>query len=78
MVRSEVEHARKLEKDQKRHVLCPIALDDSWNLPRSRLWPERLMVQAKDYAVLDFSRWREPAAFAEAFRKAETGIRKWC
>lgn len=76
-VRAEVEHARGLEKAQNRHVLCPIALDDTWGKPRDPHWPERLMVQVKDYAVLDFSKWQEPAAFAEAIRKLEAGIRKW-
>ncbi len=54
-VELEVERARKLEKEGKEHVLCPVALDNSW---QSCGWPERLMNQVKKYNILDFSNWR--------------------
>ena len=73
-VEHEVEHARRLEKEQKRHVLCPIALDASWTESK---WPTRLMEQVKKYSILDFARWQDPDAFAEIFRRLEAGIRKW-
>ena len=73
-VEHEVEHARELEKEQSRDVLCPIALDGAW---RAAKWPGRLIGQLKKHNILDFSKWQEPTAFAEAFRKLEAGIRRW-
>jgi len=57
-VENELEMARKKEKEVKRDVLCPIALDDSW---KSKLGPQdpyrglwRTLTQKN---VLDFSKW---------------------
>lgn len=73
-VEEEVEHARGIEKEQKRQVLCPITLDDSW---KDAPWEHRLMKQVTKNAVLDFSRWEDPGAMKNAFAKLEKGLRQW-
>ena len=50
----EVRQARGLEKDLGRDVLCPVALDGSW---KDSQWPRRVMEQALEYNILDFSQW---------------------
>jgi len=52
-VEFEAGKARELEKELKRDVLCPVALDDSW---RSCPWPGPLRKQIEKYNVLDFSK----------------------
>jgi len=64
----EVSKARELEKEEKRDVLCPIALDDSW---KSCDWPGPLRRQVMDYNILDFS---DPEAFDGQFEKLVGGI----
>lgn len=51
-VEYEASKARALEKELKRDVLCPVALDDSW---KSCAWPGPLRRQIEDYNILDFS-----------------------
>jgi uncharacterized protein YjbI with pentapeptide repeats len=70
-VEHEVRTARELEKDMKRDVLCPIALDDSW---KSSRWPKRIMEQIMEYNILDFSGWEDDVKFEEMFRKLIDGL----
>lgn len=67
----EVRKARKLAKERKEHVLCPIALDDSW---KSCRWPGRLRVQVEEYNILNFSCWQDESAMAAAFQKLIDGL----
>jgi hypothetical protein len=52
-VEYEASKARDLEKELKRDVLCPVALDDAW---KSCRWPGPLRRQIENYNILDFSR----------------------
>lgn len=72
-VEHEVREARKLEKEMRRDVLCPVALDDSWNR-ESHLWPQRFMEQIKEYNILDFSEWQDDRKFEGMFRKLIDGL----
>jgi uncharacterized protein YjbI with pentapeptide repeats len=70
-----VEHegnlARKLEKETKRDVLCPIALDNSLeNSP----WSEITMEQVKKYNILDFSEWEDDEQFEKMFVRLIDGL----
>ena len=67
----EVRKARELEKELKREVLCPVALDEAW---KSCPWPQRLRVQIEEYNILDFSDWRKPATFEKQFVKLIDGL----
>ena len=62
-VQHEVRFARELEKETERHVLCPVALDDSW---KSSPWPKRIMEQVMEYNILDFSKWEDDGRVREA------------
>ena len=64
LVEHEFRAARELEKDLGRDVLCPVALDDSW---KSNPWPEWVMAQILEYNILDFSAWKDDAAFRNMF-----------
>lgn len=70
-VEHEVRTARGLEKEIGRDILCPIALDDSWN---SSSWPKRVMEQIMEYNILDFSAWEDDVKFDEMFRKLIDGL----
>jgi uncharacterized protein YjbI with pentapeptide repeats len=70
-VEHEVRTARGLEKEMKRDVLCPIALDNSW---KSNRWPARVMEQIKEYNILDFSDWQNEATFEQTFNKLVDGL----
>jgi hypothetical protein len=70
-VEHEVRTARELEKDMKRDVLCPVALDDSWKDSR---WPKRVMEQIMEYNILDFSAWKDDVKFEGMFRKLIDGL----
>lgn len=67
----EVSQARKLEKELKRDVLCPVALDDSW---KTCDWPGPLRRQIEDYNILDFSAWQETEFFDRQFEKLVDGL----
>ena len=67
----EVSKARTLERELGRDVLCPVALDDSWQ--RSK-WPAPLRQQVMDYHVLDFSNWREHDTFRAQFERLRAGL----
>lgn len=70
-VESEAGLARELEKDLDRHVLCPVALDDSW---RECGWSGPLHDQIKKYNVLRFHDWRDEAAMASMFQRLLEGL----
>ncbi len=70
-VQHEVRKAREIEKDIKRDVLCPVALDDSW---KSSSWPEHIMEQVKEYNILDFSLWTNHNNFKRMFKKLVDGL----
>jgi hypothetical protein len=70
-VEHEVRTARGLEKEMRRDVLCPVALDDSW---KNSHWPQRLMEQVMEYNILDFSAWRDEMKFASTFNKLINGL----
>ena len=67
----EVRKARELEKELKRDVLCPVALDDSWKTCR---WPERLRQQITEYNILDFSKWDDASDFSNKFDRLVEGL----
>ena len=70
-VEHEARLARAIEKDLKRDVLCPIALDESW---KTSNWPKRLMEQIMEYNILDFSEWETNEAFERMFSKMISGL----
>jgi len=70
-----VEHkarsAHELEKELKRDVLCPVALDGAW---KDCPWPVRLREQIMEYNILDFSNWKDEAEFTRKFGKLVEGL----
>jgi uncharacterized protein YjbI with pentapeptide repeats len=70
-VEHEVHTARGLEKEMRRDVLCPVALDNSW---KSSQWPARVMEQIMEYHILDFSEWQDDIRFEGMFRKLIDGL----
>lgn len=70
-VEHEVRMAREIEKEMKRDVLCPVALDDNW---KSGPWPKRVMEQIMEYNILDFSAWEDDVKFEGIFRKLIDGL----
>ena len=70
-VEFETRKARELEKKIGRHVLCPIALDDSW---KSAPWPQRLMYRVQEYNIVDFSDWENEAEFGKNVGKLLEGL----
>ena len=70
-VEFEAEQARKLEKELDRHVLCPVALDDSWKMCK---WSGVLRNQIKKYNVLDFSCWQDTSDFEGIFKRLLSGL----
>ena len=71
-VEYEARKARKVAKELKRDVLCPIALDDSW---KTCNWPERLKEQIMEYNILDFSGWEEDESMKGLFDKLLKGLK---
>lgn len=70
-VEHEVRTARILEKEMKRDVLCPVALDDSW---KNSPWAKRIMEQITEYNILDFSEWKDANKFENTFNKLIDGL----
>ncbi len=70
-VEHEVRTARALEKEMKRDVLCPVALDDSW---KKSPWSKRIMEQVMEYNILDFSSWKDDDKFGNIFNKLIDGL----
>lgn len=67
----EAQNAHKIARSADRHVLCPVALDDSW---KSCHWEGRLRQQIEKYNILDFSRWKEPEFLSREFDKLLRGL----
>jgi uncharacterized protein YjbI with pentapeptide repeats len=70
-VEHEVRLARELEKELKRDVICPVALDGNW---KECGWPERLREQVMEYNILDFSEWNDESEFAPMFTRLIEGL----
>lgn len=70
-VEHEVRTARALEKNLGRDVLCPVALDNTWETAR---WPTRIIEQLMEYNILDFSDWQDEDKFSRQFRKLIDGL----
>ena len=75
-VEFEAQKAREIEKELKRqgkerHVLCPIALDESW---LSCSWSGPLRNQIKKYNVLNFSDWTNSSLFQSKFKRLVEGL----
>ena len=70
-VEHEARSARELEKELKRDVLCPVALDGAW---KDCPWPERLREQIMEYNILDFSNWKDEPEFTRKFAKLVEGL----
>ncbi len=71
-VEYEAQKARELGKELKRDVLCPVALDGSW---QTCAWEGRLRQQIMKYNVLDFSEWQDSATFDTQFDRLLRGLR---
>lgn len=67
----EISKARELEKKLKRHVICPVTLDDSW---KDAPWSNVMMNQVKKYNILDFSKWEDKDFFQIQFGKLLKGL----
>ena len=70
-VEHEARSARELEKELRRDVLCPVALDGAWKDCR---WSARLREQIMEYNILDFSNWKDEEEFEKTFRKLVDGL----
>lgn len=70
-VEHEVRRARSLEKEMKRDMLCPVALDASW---KSSPWPRHVMEQVMEYNILDFSAWKDDSRFDDMFHRLIDGL----
>ena len=70
-VEFEVQNARKLEKVQKRDVLCPITLDTAW---KTADWSPILMNQIRKYHILNFSEWKNEVTMERQFEKLLNGL----
>ncbi len=70
-VKSEARAARELAKELKRDVLCPIALDDSWEKCD---WPKRLKEEIMEYHILPFHEWKDEQAMQTLFGKLVKGL----
>ena len=67
----EIESAGLLEKKLVRPVLCPIALDDTWEKAR---WSSGLLNQLNKYHVLDFSGWQAPETLGQMVDRLMEGL----
>lgn len=70
-VQNEVRTVRELEIKLRRHVLCPVVLDNSWETCD---WPERMREQIMEYNILDFSKWKDEREFGWMFRNFVEGL----
>ena len=55
-----------MERELKRSVLCPVALDDTW---KDCDWDPVLRKQIERYAILDFSDWQDEEVFARKVKE---------
>jgi len=67
----EVSRAHELERETKRDILCPIALDDSW---KQADWPGPLKRQLAKYNIMNFEAWRTTTLFATMMNKLLEGL----
>jgi len=73
-VENELELARRKEKDQRRDVLCPIALDDTWKSKLESDESDRVLWRTLTKKnVVDFSKWKSKA-FERAYEKLVRGL----
>jgi uncharacterized protein YjbI with pentapeptide repeats len=70
-VQPEVRKARELEIKFRRHVLCPVVLDSSWETCD---WPEVMREQIMEYNILDFSKWKDEREFGWMFLNLVEGL----
>jgi len=70
-VQHEVRKAIKIQLEENRKCLCPVALDNSW---KSCNWPERIREQIEEFYITDFSGWEDENTFAELFSKLLDGL----
>jgi uncharacterized protein YjbI with pentapeptide repeats len=70
-VEDEANRARRLEKELKRDVLCPVALDDAW---KSCTWSATLRTQIEKYNILPFANWEDAATFEGMFGRLVEGL----
>ena len=74
-VENELDMAREKEKEESRDVLCPVALDDSWEKRVEMDSPNRALWRTlKDKLKLDFSKWKT-RAFGGQFGKLLKGMK---
>jgi len=71
-VEKELEDALHKEKYERRDVLCPVALDESWKAKMGDV----LWRQVKKKHILDFSKWKTDA-FEVQLRKLLTGLKTY-
>ena len=76
-VENELEMARHREKGERRDLLCPIALDDTWQakLNNQTQSARSLWRKLGDKYVIDFSGWKTKR-FEVSFKQLTRGIRK--
>ena len=67
----EADIARKKKAETGRDILCPIALDDSWE---SCDWEAPLRRQIEKYYVMDFQGWEDRNTFKKHFDKLTHGL----
>ena len=71
-VQDEIKKAREIEQDGRRkHVLCPVALDDSW---KDCEWLPPIRQAVERYNVLDFSGWENSDVLDRQFAKLLDGL----
>jgi TIR domain len=72
-VRWELDSARTVEKTTGRDLICPIAIDSSW-----QSWAEDPVLKREvlKYHVVGFGGWQSPEAFAECYQKLTLGLKQ--
>ena len=70
-VEAELQSARKMEKNESRAIICPIALDNSW---KSKTDPI-IKLQLSKKLVLDFSEWKDEDRFSTQFKRLIKGLK---
>ncbi len=70
-VEAEAEKGLTLQRDLKRSVLCPVALDDSW---KDCDWDPCIRQAIKRFNVLNFSNWQDPQVLDSQMDKLLKGL----
>ena len=75
-VENELDVARRKEKEEKRDVLCPVALDESWKskLDDVKSNDRQLWRTLTHKNILDFSKWKTKT-FGSQFEKLLRGMK---